>query len=61
MPAPPSSRWIFVLAREGIALDGVTLLLRIAFGADEPRDPLVLASYVGTHLTETRRRAAVPE
>ncbi|MFE9029487.1 Fic family protein, partial [Streptomyces iakyrus] len=49
---------VFVLDREGIALDGVSLLRRIAFSADEPGDPLVLASYIDTHLTETRRRAA---
>nr|WP_246112225.1 Fic family protein [Streptomyces hawaiiensis] len=52
---------IFVLAREGIALDGVILLRRITFQADELKDALALASYIDLHLTETRRRAAAPE
>ncbi|WP_033308870.1 hypothetical protein RFN58_41020 [Streptomyces iakyrus] len=43
-----------------LALDGVSLLRRIAFRADEPGDPLVLASYIDTHLAEARRRAAAP-
>ncbi|MGW7217757.1 Fic family protein [Streptomyces collinus] len=51
---------VYVLAREGITLDGVILLRRVAFHADEPRDPLVLASYIDTHIAETRRRAATP-
>ncbi|MER5829975.1 cell filamentation protein Fic [Streptomyces sp. NPDC002130] len=48
---------LFVLAREGIALDDVLLLRRVAFQADEPRDALTLASYIDLHITETRRRA----
>ncbi|PPS69912.1 cell filamentation protein Fic [Streptomyces sp. 46] len=48
---------LFVLAREGIALDGVLLLRRIAFRADDPRDALTLASYIDLHITETRSRA----
>ncbi|MEU2747587.1 Fic family protein [Streptomyces collinus] len=51
---------VYVLAREGITLDGVILLRRVAFHADEPRDPLVLASYIDTHIAETRRLAATP-
>ncbi|MFG2097308.1 Fic family protein [Streptomyces sp. NPDC048612] len=46
---------IFVLAREGIALDGVSLLRRVTFQAGEPQDPLTLARYVEFHLAETRR------
>lgn len=49
---------VFVLAREGIALDDVILLRRISFRAAEPQDALVLARYIDVHLTETRRRAA---
>ncbi|MEV7525909.1 Fic family protein [Streptomyces sp. NPDC091371] len=36
---------VFVLAREGIALDGVSLLRRISFQADDPQDPLILGRY----------------
>jgi hypothetical protein len=46
---------VFVLAREGIALDRVSLLRRVAFQADEPQDALTLTRYVDMHLTETRR------
>ncbi|MFD7227316.1 Fic family protein [Streptomyces sp. NPDC059881] len=49
---------VFVLAREGVALDGVSRLRRIAFHADEPEDALALARYIDGHLKETRRRAA---
>ncbi|MFF7721139.1 Fic family protein [Streptomyces luteogriseus] len=52
---------IFVLAREGIALDGVVLLRRVSFQADEPKDALALASYIDTHITESRRRAVSPD
>ncbi|WP_344607003.1 Fic family protein [Streptomyces glaucus] len=48
---------VFVLAREGVALDGVGLLRRVSFRADEPQDALTLARYIDVHLTETRRRA----
>ncbi|MEU6260273.1 Fic family protein [Streptomyces sp. NPDC047043] len=51
---------VFVLAREGVALDGVTLLRRITFQADEPQDAMALARYVDVHLAETRRRAGLP-
>ncbi|MDD9380861.1 Fic family protein [Streptomyces sp. ZAF1911] len=49
---------VFVLARAGIALDGVSLLRRITFEADAPQDPLILVRYINVHLTETRRRSA---
>ncbi|MFJ9968346.1 Fic family protein [Streptomyces avermitilis] len=49
---------VFVLAREGIALDGVRLLRRVTFQADEPQDALVLTRYIDIHLAETRRNTA---
>ncbi|MFD9725079.1 Fic family protein [Streptomyces sp. NPDC059072] len=49
---------VFVLAREGIALDGIGLLRRITFQAGHPQDPLNLTRYINVHLEETRRRAA---
>ncbi|MER7812682.1 Fic family protein [Streptomyces sp900116325] len=49
---------VFVLAREGVALDGVSLLRRVTFQADDPQDALSLARYIQIHLAETRRRAA---
>ncbi|WMD06177.1 hypothetical protein [Streptomyces sp. FXY-T5] len=52
---------IFVLTREGIALDGVVLLRRVFFQADEPKDALALASCTDTHITATRRRAVSPD
>ncbi|MEU3093060.1 Fic family protein, partial [Streptomyces massasporeus] len=52
---------IFVLAREGIALDGVVLLRRVSFQADEPKDALTLARCIDTHISETRRRAVSPD
>ncbi|GGT36876.1 hypothetical protein GCM10010271_46110 [Streptomyces kurssanovii] len=48
---------VFVLAREGVALDDVGLLRRIAFQADS-EDALRLARFVDVHLAETRRNAA---
>ncbi|MFE2875144.1 cell filamentation protein Fic [Streptomyces roseus] len=48
---------VFVLAREGIALDGVALLRRVTFEADDPQDPSTLVRYINIHLTETRRQA----
>ncbi|MER6539448.1 cell filamentation protein Fic [Streptomyces sp900105755] len=51
---------VFVLAREGVALDGVSLLRRFTFQADQPRDALTLTNYVDLHLAETRRGAAGP-
>ncbi|MFF3782025.1 Fic family protein [Streptomyces sp. NPDC001933] len=50
---------VFVLAREGVALDEVGLLRRFTFQADEPADALILARYIDLHLTETRRKAAL--
>ncbi|WP_042429713.1 Fic family protein [Streptacidiphilus anmyonensis] len=49
---------VFVLAREGVTLDGVGLLRRVSYQADAPGDALVLARSVGLHLDETRRRAS---
>lgn len=49
---------VFILAREGIALEGVSLLRRITFEADDPQDPLILVRYINIHLAETRRRTA---
>ncbi|MFI6485975.1 Fic family protein [Streptomyces sp. NPDC050564] len=49
---------VFVLAREGVALDGVALLRRITFQADDPQDAVTLANYIDVHLAETRRGAA---
>ncbi|MGW1965085.1 Fic family protein [Streptomyces sp. NPDC001935] len=49
---------LFVLAREGVALDGVSLLRRLTFQADEPQDALALTRCIDVHLTETRRNAA---
>ncbi|CCA57328.1 hypothetical protein SVEN_4042 [Streptomyces venezuelae ATCC 10712] len=49
---------VFVLAREGVALDGVSLLRRVTFQADEPQDALTLTRYIDIHLAETRRNTA---
>ncbi|MFJ5219340.1 hypothetical protein ACIP98_32105 [Streptomyces sp. NPDC088354] len=49
---------VFVLAREGIALDGVSLLRRVTFQADEPQDALTLTRYIDIPLAETRRNTA---
>nr|BFE37803.1 hypothetical protein GCM10010200_100540 [Actinomadura rugatobispora] len=46
---------IFILAREGVALDDVSLLRRVSFHADDPQDPLILTRYINTHLSQTRR------
>ncbi|MEU9347887.1 Fic family protein [Streptomyces sp. NPDC048278] len=51
---------VFVLAREGVTLDGVSLLRRVTCQADRAQDALWLANYVDLHLAETRRRAAAP-
>lgn len=48
----------FVLAREGIALDNVSLLRRVRFQADDPQDPLILTRYINIHLSETRRASS---
>ncbi|MYT10659.1 MULTISPECIES: Fic family protein [Streptomyces] len=52
---------VFVLAREGVALDGVNLLRRVTFQADEPQDALILTRYIDIHLAETRRNTASPD
>lgn len=49
---------VFVLAREGVALDGVSLLRRVTFQADEPADALILTRYIDSHLAETRHGTA---
>ncbi|MFD8388568.1 Fic family protein [Streptomyces sp. NPDC059680] len=51
---------VFVLAREGVALDGVGLLRRVTFQADEPQDALALTRYIDVHLAQTRRNAVAP-
>ncbi|MGW2618453.1 Fic family protein [Streptomyces sp. NPDC001500] len=51
---------LFVLAREGVALNDVGLLRRITFQATDPQDALILARYVEAHLAQTRRSAACP-
>ncbi|WP_418960511.1 Fic family protein [Streptomyces tritici] len=48
---------VFVLAREGVALDSVSLLRRVSFRADEPQDALILMRYIGRHLSQTRHNA----
>ncbi|MGW6933548.1 Fic family protein [Lentzea sp. NPDC054927] len=49
---------VFVLAREGVALDNVGLLRRNTFHADAPEDPVILTRYIDSHITSTRRAAA---
>lgn len=49
---------VFVLAREGVALDDVGLLRRVSFQADSPQDPLTLIRYIDLHLAQTRQRAS---
>ncbi|WP_189912906.1 Fic family protein, partial [Streptomyces albogriseolus] len=51
---------VFVLAREGVALEAVGLLRRVTFEADHPQDPLTLIRYINIHLSETRRSATNP-
>ncbi|GCB43084.1 Fic family protein [Streptomyces sp. NL15-2K] len=46
---------VFVLAREGVALSGVSLIRRVTFQADDPQDALILARSIDIHLAETRR------
>ncbi|HEX8867982.1 MAG TPA: Fic family protein [Lentzea sp.] len=45
---------VFVLAREDVALNGVGLLRRITFHADDPKDPLNLARSIEIHIGDTR-------
>lgn len=49
---------VFVLAREGVALDGASLLRRVTFQANELQDAQTLTRYVDIHLAETRRNIA---
>lgn len=44
---------LFVLARENIVLNDVSLLRRITFQADNPQDALLLARYIDVHLADT--------
>ncbi|MQS16554.1 Fic family protein [Streptomyces kaniharaensis] len=46
---------VFVLAREGVTLEGVGLLRRVSFQADNPDDPPTLARYIHIHLNDSRR------
>ncbi|MFG2577390.1 cell filamentation protein Fic [Streptomyces sp. NPDC048481] len=52
---------VFVLAREGVALDGVGLLRRVSFQADDPQDALILTRYVESHIAQTRRKVAAED
>ncbi|MFE4210372.1 hypothetical protein ACFRSX_08840 [Streptomyces goshikiensis] len=47
---------VFILAREGIALDAVGLLRRVTFQADDPQAPLFFVRYINILLAENRRR-----
>ncbi|WP_308010715.1 Fic family protein [Streptomyces sp. AC495_CC817] len=51
---------VFVLAREGVALEAVSLLRRVTFEVTHPQDPLTLIRYINIHLAETRRSATNP-
>ena len=51
---------VFVLAREDVTLDDVSLLRRVTFQADNAQDALSLTGYIDLHLAETRRGAASP-
>ncbi|MFD5461858.1 Fic family protein [Kitasatospora sp. NPDC127059] len=48
---------VFVLAREGVALDSVDHLRRISYRAADPSAPVFLTNFLNSHLAETRRRA----
>ncbi|MEU7469954.1 Fic family protein [Streptomyces sp. NPDC044984] len=52
---------LFVLAREGVALNEVSLLRRVTFQSDEPQDALILTRYIDVHLAETRRNSVSPD
>lgn len=43
---------LFVLAREDITPNGVGLMRRVTFQADNPQDALTLARYIDAHLTD---------
>ncbi|WP_327399513.1 Fic family protein [Streptomyces sp. NBC_01288] len=49
---------VFVLAREGVTLDSVTLLRRISHAADDPQSGVIMCRSVDLHLSETRRHVA---
>ncbi|MET7600896.1 MULTISPECIES: Fic family protein [unclassified Streptomyces] len=48
---------VFVLAREGVALDDVKVLRRLAFQAEAPQDAVTLARFIDMAVTGTRNRA----
>ncbi|MER8057995.1 MULTISPECIES: Fic family protein [unclassified Streptomyces] len=52
---------LFVLAREGLSPDGVGLIRRCSFRADDPADALSLARSIGFHLADTRRKASAAD
>ncbi|MFE1754614.1 Fic family protein [Streptomyces anandii] len=52
---------VFVLAREGITLDDVSLLRRVSFQADAPQDALTLTRYIDIHLRDTRSNTSPGE
>jgi hypothetical protein len=49
---------IFLLAREGVTLNEVSVLRRVTFQADNPEDPLMLARFIDSGITQSRRTAA---
>ncbi|WP_372346091.1 Fic family protein [Streptomyces sp. KL116D] len=49
---------VYVLAREGVTLDSVSLLRRISFQAGSAQDALSLTRYVGLHIAGARRPEA---
>ncbi|MFF7387174.1 Fic family protein [Streptomyces scabiei] len=51
---------VFVLAREGLALEAVSLLRRVTFEVTHPQGPLTLIRHINIHLAETRRSATNP-
>ncbi|MFJ8923593.1 Fic family protein [Streptomyces sp. NPDC102415] len=50
---------LFVLAREGVALDDVSAVRRFSYRAGDPQEAVTLARFVELHMSETRRRATV--
>ncbi|MFF7977461.1 hypothetical protein [Streptomyces sp. NPDC007905] len=50
-PAPVFLTLVFVLAREGVTLDDVSLLRRVSFQADDPQDALTLTRHIDIHLS----------
>ncbi|WP_329419194.1 Fic family protein [Streptomyces sp. NBC_01693] len=48
---------LFVLAREGVALDDVSMVRRFSYRADDPGEAVILARFIDLTIRETRRRA----